>query len=129
MRNRRWTVALAGIMAVGVLDPVWSHHSHSMFDYTEEVTITGRVTDFSFRNPHGFLFLDVEKEKGQVVNYWVEMGPIPGMLQRGIRYRTFQPGDMITVNMVPLKDGQPGGNYRTIVAADGNTYVGRPLAD
>ena len=31
-------------------------------------------------------------------------------------------GDVITVNMFPLKDGRPGGNYSTIIAAGGKTY-------
>ncbi|MCY3731158.1 MAG: DUF6152 family protein, partial [Rhodospirillaceae bacterium] len=79
-----------------------------------------------FRNPHGFLFVDVEADNGEVVNYWVEMGPIPSMIQRGIGYRTFQPGDVITVSLFALKDGRPGGNYSTIVAADGQSYSGRP---
>jgi hypothetical protein len=93
-----------------------------MFDHGREVTIVGMVTDFSFRNPHGFLFVDVEEENGEIANYWIEMSTIPGMIQRGIGIKTFRPGDAITVTMHPLNDGRPGGNYTTIVAADGKTY-------
>ncbi|MFP6827711.1 MAG: DUF6152 family protein [Gammaproteobacteria bacterium] len=109
-------------MASGVSSPVFSHHSHSMFDHEKEVTITGIVTEFTFRNPHVFLFVDVENETGEVVNYWVEMGTIPGMIRRGVGAKTFQSGDAISVNMYPLTDGRPGGSYHTIVAADGKTY-------
>ena len=42
--------------------------------------------------------------------------------KNGVGIKTFQPGDPVTVNMHPLNDGRPGGNYITIVAADGNTY-------
>ena len=129
MRQLRGVGLLAGIMAVVASGSASSHHSHSMFDYGQEVTITGNVTEFTFRNPHGFLFIDVQEEGGEVVNYWIELGPIPAMIQRGIVYRTFQPGDRITVNMYPLKDGRPGGNYSTIVGADGTTYAGRPPVD
>lgn len=122
MRNLGWPGLLAGIMAVGVSGPVSSHHSHSMFDHEQEVTITGTVTGFSFRNPHGFLFVDVEEKNGETVNYWIEMSTIPRMIRNGIGIKTFQPGDVITVNMHPLSDGRPGGNYTTIVAADGKTY-------
>ena len=68
-----------------------------------------------------------EEDNGEVVNYWVEMGPIPSMIRRGIGYRTFQPGDVITLNLYPLIDGRPGGNYSTIEAADGETYGGLSL--
>ena len=44
------------------------------------------------------------------------------MIRRGVGYKTFAPGDEVTVNMWRLKDGRPGGNYTTIVAADGKTY-------
>lgn len=125
MRKLSWAALMAGTLAVGVSGPVASHHSHSMFDFGAEVSITGTVTEFTFQNPHGFLFVGVEEENGQVVNYWIELGPIPGMIQRGIGLKTFQPGDVITVNMFPLKDGRPGGNYNTIVAGDGKTYEGR----
>ena len=122
MKRLSWTGVLAGVMAVGVSGPVSSHHSHAMFDHGGEVVITGTVTKFTFRNPHVFLFVDVEEENGELVNYWVEMSNIPNMIRRGIGVKTFQPGDVITVNMWRLKDGRPGGNYTTIVAADGKTY-------
>ena len=122
MRQLSWAALLTGTLAVVVSGPVSSHHSHSMFDHEQEVTIVGTVTEFSFRNPHGFLFVDVEEENGEVVNYWIEMSTIPRMIQRGIGMKTFQPGDTVTVTMHPLTDGRPGGNYTAIVAADGKTY-------
>ena len=93
-----------------------------MFDHSEEVSISGTATKFSFRNPHVFLFIDVKNENGEVLNYWIEMSNIPNMIRRGVGYKTFAPGDEVTVNMWRLKDGRPGGNYTTIVAADGKTY-------
>lgn len=113
---------LVGVAAFAVSGPALTHHSHAMFDHSGEVTITGTVTKFTFRNPHVFLFVDVEEENGEVVNYWIEMSNIPNTIRRGIGYQTFQPGDVVTVNMWRLKDGRPGGNYTTIVAADGKTY-------
>ncbi|HEY5622219.1 MAG TPA: DUF6152 family protein [Gammaproteobacteria bacterium] len=113
---------LTGTAAIIVCGTAASHHSHSMFDHSREVAITGTVTEFSFRNPHVFLYIDVEQENGEVVNYWVEMSNIPNMIKRGIGYRTFQRGDVVTANVFPLKDGRPGGNYSTITAADGRVY-------
>ncbi len=122
MKKLMWTGILAGTVAFGVSGPVASHHSHAMFDYNQLVSITGTVTKFSFRNPHVFLYVDVEEESGGMVNYWVEMSNLPNMIRRGIGLKTFQPGDVITVNMNPLMDGRPGGNYTNVVAAYGKTY-------
>jgi hypothetical protein len=59
---------------------------------------------------------------GETVNYWVEMSNLTNMVTRGIGRTTFKPGDRVTVNLHPLKDGRPGGSYVTITAADGKVY-------
>ncbi len=122
MRTLMWTGLLAAGLAFGVSGPALSHHSHAMFDHTVSQSITGTVSDFAYRNPHVFLYVDVEEENGETVNYWIEMSNLPNMIRRGIGMNTFQPGDVITVNMHPLRDGRPGGSYTTVVAADGTTY-------
>ena len=122
MRNLIRIDLLLGVAAFVASNLSLAHHSHSMFDHSEEVSISGTVTKFSFRNPHVFLFIDVKNENGEVLNYWIEMSNIPNMIRRGVGYKTFAPGDEVIVNMWRLKDGRPGGNYTTIVAADGKTY-------
>ncbi len=56
------------------------------------------------------------------MNYWVELSNLTNMIRRGVGQTTFKPGDNVTVNLHPLRDGRPGGSYITIVAADGKTY-------
>ena len=82
----------------------------------------GTVTEFVFRNPHVFLYVDVKGDNGETMNYWVELSNLTNMIRRGVGQGTFKPGDKVTVNLHPLKDGRPGGSYVTIVAADGKTY-------
>lgn len=102
--------------------PARAHHSHSMFDTSREIAVTGTVTNYSYRNPHVFLYLDVKGEKGEVVPWAVEMSNITNMQRRGIQRSTFNVGDVVTVKLNPLKDGRPGGNYTSVIAADGKTY-------
>jgi hypothetical protein len=99
-----------------------AHHSHAMFDMTREVAITGTVTAYAYRNPHVFLFVDVKGADGEVKNWAVEMSNIANMESRGIYLSTFKPGDAITVMLNPLRDGRPGGNYTSVIAADGKKY-------
>ena len=122
MKNLMWVCLLAGAMTIGVAAPALSHHSHAMFDHTREVSVTGTVTQWLLRNPHAFLFIDVKTETGEVVNYPIEMSNIPNMITRGFAQTTFKPGDKVTAKVHPLKDGRSGGNYVTMVAADGKTY-------
>jgi len=120
MTQLKWTGLLAGAIALGLVSPVFAHHSHAMFDHTKQVSITGTVTDFDYRNPHASLYVDVVAN-GKKVNYWFEMSNVPNMIKRGIGHTTFKPGDKVTVNFHPLKDGRPGGNYVTLMM-DGKQY-------
>ncbi len=122
MNSQKWTGVLVGAVALAVASPALSHHSHSMFDHTKDVSVTGTVTEFVYRNPHVFLYIDVKADNGEVVNYSIEMSNIPNMIRRGIGQTSFKPGDKVTAHVHPLRDGRPGGNYVTIVAANGKTY-------
>ena len=122
MQHLKRTGVLAAALALSVASPALSHHSHAMFDHSKEITITGTVTEFVFRNPHVFLYVDAKNEKGELQNYWVEMSNLPNMIRRGIGQSTFKPGDKVTVHVHPLKDGRPGGSYVTITDAAGKTY-------
>jgi hypothetical protein len=115
-------IGLAVFAAAMISGRASAHHSHSMFDHGSEVTVIGTVTKFSFLNPHVSLFIEVEEDNGERVSYWIEMSNISNMIRRGIGQRTFKAGDVITVSFWPLRDGRPGGNYITVVAADGKTY-------
>ena len=122
MLHLKRTGVLAAALALSVASPALSHHSHAMFDHNKEITITGTVTEFVFRNPHVFLYIDARNEKGETQNYWVEMSNLPNMIRRGIGQSTFKAGDKVTVHVHPLKDGRPGGSYVTITDAAGKTY-------
>jgi len=65
-----WAGVLAGVLALTVASPAWSHHSHAMFDHTKQISVTGTVTEFVYRNPHVFLYVDVKKDSGETVHYW-----------------------------------------------------------
>ena len=122
MRTRFYALLLAGAAIASLSLPALSHHSHAMFDHTIEKTITGAVTNFSYRNPHVFLYVDVKGENGQVVNWAVEMSNIQNTIRSGIRQSTFKAGDAVTVTLNPLRDGRLGGNFTSITAADGKRY-------
>ncbi len=122
MRRVAVVALIAAGLAVGIPRPALAHHSHAMFDMSREVTVTGTVTNYSYRNPHVFLHLDVKNDKGEVTSWAVEMSNISNMQSRGIYLSTFKPGDVVTVKLNPLRDGRLGGNYTTVTTADGKTY-------
>jgi len=123
MRHRVGAVCLvAALLLTSRGTFVSAHHSHAMFDMTVEASITGTVANFSYRNPHVYLYLDVKGTDGAMTRWAVEMSNIENMRTRGIVASTFRMGDVVTVKLNPLKNGRPGGNYTSVMAADGKTY-------
>ena len=122
MKNLKWIAVLVAVLSLGAALPVLAHHSHAMFDFDKEVSVTGTVTQWVLRNPHAYLFIDVKNEKGEVVNYSIEMSNLTQMITRGVGASTFHVGDKVTAKVHPLRDGRAGGNYIQILAADGKWY-------
>ena len=122
MKSLTWIAPLALTIALGVASPALAHHSHAMFDHDKVVTITGTVAEWVFRNPHVFLYVNITTDSGETVKYAVEMSNITNMLKVGFTATTFKAGDKVTVELHPLLDGRPGGNYIVATSADGKQF-------
>ncbi|MXO58977.1 hypothetical protein GRI89_05430 [Altererythrobacter salegens] len=96
-----------------------------MYDQLKTTTLTGTVRQFQWTNPHCFIQLVAKDDKGQDVEWSLEM-TAPVHLQRlGWRKSSLKPGDRITVKFHPLRNGEPGGNVLEAFTADGKP-VGKP---
>ena len=99
-----------------------AHHSAVQFDFSKQVPIKGTVTHFRAINPHMQLTLRVKDAKGEhLVEF--EGHSTNNMYRNGYRKGMVNEGDVITVNVAPLKNGGEGGY---VVSADlaGGTHFG-----
>ena len=97
------------VSTLAVCGPLWAHHGNSAYDEEHWITISGTVTEFVWSNPHCEIFMDVKDDKGAVVNWAIE-SQSPGILRRNNWTRaSVKPGDQITVNFAPAKNGAPVG--------------------
>ena len=114
-------IAIAATLGVAFFQttPALAHHSNVAFEVTKVVTITGVVKAFEWRNPHTWVILTIDDGKGAKVDWAVE-GRAPGVLLRaGWTKNSLQPGEMITVDMSPAKDGSKTGLVARVTKADG----------
>lgn len=96
-----------------------AHHSFSVFNMEEEISITGTVKEVQWTNPHIWVWIDAPNEAGEVVTWGLE-GMSPNFLKRrGWTRDSLKTGDEVTVQLRPLKSGEPGGMFIRTTTPDG----------
>jgi hypothetical protein len=107
-------------LAFAPVEQASAHHSFAMFDQTRQVTVTGKVKEFEWVNPHSWIHLLVVNPKtNKAEEYSFEMGGTLRSVRDGWKADTIKPGDTLTVTMLPLKDGSRGGMYFGALLANG----------
>jgi hypothetical protein len=114
--------AMAGLL--GLLGPAFAHHSGAMFDASKKLDVSGTIIDFNWSNPHANFKVNVEKPGGVSEVWAVEMNSPNNLVRDGWKRTTLKAGDKVTVTVRPLRDGTPGGQYVSIVLADGKVLGG-----
>jgi Family of unknown function (DUF6152) len=113
------TAAIAAAMLAAWAAPALAHHSFSMFDHEKTVSVTGTVKEFEFANPHAWIHLMAADASGKPVEWDFEMGSVGQIVAQGWKRDSIKPGDKLTVEMHPLKDGTHGGQYVAAILPDG----------
>jgi len=92
---------------------VSAHHSAAAkYDAVHPITLTGRVSSFAWRNPHCFLYLDVDAGTFKGRTYVVEMSSAGVLGAKGWRSSTLKPGDTIRITVLPAIAGNAAGLCR-----------------
>ena len=105
----RRLMRLIGIGVWGLLvtasAPALAHHSTAMYNMASPVTVSGVVKRFEWTNPHAFVFLDVKDEKGNMVEWEVEMMSLNHLRGYGWTRNAIKPGDVISCTGGAAKSG------------------------
>lgn len=113
MQRTRNTASRLGWALAGCLlaSSVFAHHGTAVsYDQEAWITVKGTVTEFRWRNPHSALFLDVEDEDGNFVDYAIELAsPVLMSRSSGWTRATFKPGDVVEFRVHPSRTGAPVG--------------------
>ena len=76
------------------------------------VTLTGTVSAFSFRNPHCFLYLDVDAGPYKGRRYVVEMSSAGVLTGAGWDRSRLKTGDAVAITVLPARTGSAAGLCR-----------------
>lgn len=125
------TIVTLAVLAVAVLQPLpaLSHHSNVAYEVTKVITVTGAVREFEWVNPHTWVHLVVDDGKGGKVE-WAAEGRAPGILLRaGWTRSSLKPGETVTIDLSPAKDGSRTGIIARVTKADGTILSNQPNFD
>ena len=123
MRFKALIIAAVATLAFGV--PASAHHSFAMFDNEKSMTVQGQVKEFEWINPHSWLQVMVMDQNTGKPMLWVfELSSPARLATLGMHSNSLKPGDTVSVNFHPLKDGTRGGQFVQATLPDGKQFSG-----
>jgi hypothetical protein len=113
------------LLAFGLFssNPLLAHHGNAAYDYATTKTVKGIATEWVWSNPHCLLKVDSKDDKGNITHWIFETSSPVDMLHAGWAATSVKPGDAVTVDIMPTKNGTPVGRIRRVVLADGTVLV------
>ena len=107
---------------------VLAHHSQSQFEPEATISVEGTLTKGSWANPHTLFVLQGKKVGGSdAPQEWTVEGPSPRQLEtKGWGRAVSKPGDKLTFEGRPRRDGQPELLLLSVTLADGKTISFKP---
>lgn len=124
MSRYKLVVSLLVLVAFSTLsNSSYSHHSRTNFVMNTLVELEGIITDYSYRNPHVYMTLNVVDDSGDTTEWLLEANSVSSVRLAGWRADLFEVGERVTVT------GNPDQNERklllfidAITKADGSSY-------
>lgn len=121
--GRNGLSALIGCVLLPLIGgPAIAHHSFAQFQMDKSMRIVGSVESFEWTNPHTWLVVMVDDGKGGQAEWRLEGASVNELARAGWTKRVAQQGERITVEIHPLRSGQPGGAFVSMTKADGSVF-------
>ena len=99
---------------------VLAHHSFAAeYDAEKPIKFTGTVTEMKWSNPHGWIYVDVKDESGNVVNWALETSASNGLIRRGWRKEDLPAGTTLQIEGWQARNGSPTANISSVTFPDG----------
>ena len=99
-----------------------AHQSQSEFDLRAKVEVEGTVTRVEWKSPHVWIYVDANNDKGEKVNWSLELPSPVTLMRRGWTRDSLKPGDHVKVSAAPARHFSAIGIANSIKDA-----AGRPL--
>ena len=123
MKKYRLNLLSAAVALLLISMPLLAHHGNAAYDEKNPITIKGTVTEFAWTNPHVQIYLDVKDDKGNVVHWSVETYSPGKLVRAGWTKESVKVGDVVSINLVPARNGAPVGFLHKLVLPNGKVLA------
>ena len=118
--SRSPSLALA-IAMLAVSPSAYTHHSTSIYDTTQTVTVEGEVSRVAWSNPHVYIYVQETAVSGETVEWEIEAYPPAPMRRIGWDASTLKRGSSIAVMGNPTRSMRKRGIFPITIEVDGRT--------
>ena len=123
--------AMGALLWLVLTGAVSAHHGSAIsYDLSKQVTLTGVVTEWIWKNPHAFVMFDVTDEQGRAVTWGAETHPTTFLVRNEVKgvpvplsATSIKPGDRVTVTLFPSRVGTARGLLAKLVDAEGKVLL------
>ena len=105
---------------------VFAHHGTSMYNMNTEISLTGTVKDWTFENPHSWLWLDVTLPEGRLEQWSIESAPPNYLARQGWSAETLKAREKVTILISPERGEARRGILLEVRRSDGTVLIVRP---
>ena len=120
-------LATTGLAAVCSVGTAVAHHAFAAeFDRDTPVQMTGSVTEMKWSNPHAWIYVDVEDENGNVVNWAFETRAANSIIRLGWRPKDLPVGTILKVDGFQARNGSSTASLAAATFSDGRALFASP---
>ena len=104
MRSTLRLLALVVAAAWAAGSTAYAHHSFgATYDVNKQVKLSGKLTQFVYRNPHSFVNLVVTDESGKPQQWSLEWGGTAQLANAGVKRDSLKVGDEVRIVANPSR--------------------------
>ena len=122
MRTKLGPISLLMVGFLAASCPLLAHHGNASYDTAKTVTVNGTVIEYVWANPHVFLKVDAKDESGNTLHWVIEAQNAVNQANAGWTKDTFKPGDQVTIDATPAKNGRPIGRFKGRIVINGQVF-------
>lgn len=111
------------IACAAIAAPAVAHHSFAMFDIKSSIILKGTIKEVHWSNPHVWVDIVVPTPGKPPVTWGIEAGATNTLGRQGWKRDSLKPGDNVTLEVHPMRNGTPAGSMMKATLADGSTLT------